>query len=180
MSDPLQCYNISCGKTYQEIENNDQACQYHPGKPYFHDGYKEWTCCKMRSRDFSVFMSFKGCKYLLLQLFNQFIAGIKGTKGRHSNVKPEEPSKPAVIESNSDCSSTVNQNDNNNVNKKSNEPSFIPPDADHEQEIEIFESPKVATAPPVPKTIIICKNCKKEESTLNMAGPCLYHKGVQM
>ncbi|KAH7639505.1 cysteine and histidine rich domain containing protein [Dermatophagoides farinae] len=162
MSGPLQCYNISCGQTYHENENNDLACQYHSGKPYFHDGYKEWTCCKMRSRDFSIFMGFKGC-----------------TKGRHSNVKPEEPAKPpTVIES--ECPSVIQNDDDENVKPKETIEPFVPPDPNYEQEIEIFESVNVASAPPVPKTIMICKNCKNEQSTLNLDGSCLYHKGVQI
>lgn len=93
-------------------------------------------------------------------------------------MKPEEPAKPTDNNESTD-SITIQQNDENEKPKEPIEP-FIPPDANHEQELEIFESSNVASAPPVPKAIIICKNCKNEESTLNMAGPCHYHKGVQM
>ncbi len=64
--DLLQCFNTSCGAQFREVDNGDDACTYHQGKPYFHDGYKEWTCCKMKSRDFTIFMGFKGCKWRYL------------------------------------------------------------------------------------------------------------------
>ncbi|KAJ3675117.1 hypothetical protein LUZ60_004159 [Juncus effusus] len=31
-------------------------------QPYFHDGMKEWSCCKQRSHDFSLFLEIPGCK----------------------------------------------------------------------------------------------------------------------
>lgn len=46
--------------------------------PYFHDAYKGWSCCKKRSVDFTEFLNIKGCEL-----------------GKHSNVKPVEPEKPA-------------------------------------------------------------------------------------
>ncbi|TYI11429.1 hypothetical protein ES332_A09G207100v1 [Gossypium tomentosum] len=30
--------------------------------PIFHDGMKEWSCCKKRSHDFSLFLEIPGCK----------------------------------------------------------------------------------------------------------------------
>ncbi|KAH6804662.1 cysteine and histidine-rich domain-containing protein RAR1, partial [Perilla frutescens var. frutescens] len=30
--------------------------------PRFHDGMKEWSCCKKRSHDFSLFLQIPGCK----------------------------------------------------------------------------------------------------------------------
>ncbi|KAJ1755649.1 hypothetical protein LPJ69_005025, partial [Coemansia sp. RSA 1752] len=38
------------------------ACQYHPGKPDFHEGLKGWTCCKPREHSFDDFMEIKGCQ----------------------------------------------------------------------------------------------------------------------
>lgn len=29
-------------------------------QPIFHDGIKEWSCCKKRSHDFSLFLEIKG------------------------------------------------------------------------------------------------------------------------
>ena len=49
-------------------------CTYHPGAPYFHDAYKGWSCCDLKSTDFTVFLNYPGC-----------------AKGKHNNVKPVEP-----------------------------------------------------------------------------------------
>lgn len=34
------CKNKGCGKTFQEINNNENACEYHPGPAVFHDRVK--------------------------------------------------------------------------------------------------------------------------------------------
>lgn len=54
------------------------ACRHHPGVPFFHDAYKGWSCCNKKSVDFTEFLNIKGCQL-----------------GKHSNVKPIEPEKPA-------------------------------------------------------------------------------------
>ncbi|XP_074657258.1 cysteine and histidine-rich domain-containing protein 1-like [Tubulanus polymorphus] len=72
-----QCYNKGCGKKFDPKVNDANECVHHPGEPYFHDGYKEWTCCKKKSRDFTEFLNSPGC-----------------TTGCHSNEKPPEPEKP--------------------------------------------------------------------------------------
>ncbi|RCV06677.1 hypothetical protein SETIT_1G182100v2 [Setaria italica] len=40
-------------------------------QPLFHDGMKEWSCCKQRSHDFSLFLAIPGC-----------------TTGKHTTEKP--------------------------------------------------------------------------------------------
>ncbi|XP_051579052.1 cysteine and histidine-rich domain-containing protein 1 [Myxocyprinus asiaticus] len=75
----LLCYNRGCGGRFDADKNSDDACQYHPGVPIFHDALKGWSCCKKRTTDFSEFLSIKGC-----------------TRGRHSNEKPQEPLQPEV------------------------------------------------------------------------------------
>ncbi|XP_015782482.1 cysteine and histidine-rich domain-containing protein 1 [Tetranychus urticae] len=72
----LRCYNAACGKTYSELENSDDACTYHSGVPIFHDALKSWSCCSKKSTDFTEFLNFPGC-----------------TRGRHSNVKPQQAVK---------------------------------------------------------------------------------------
>ena len=68
------CYNRGCGKKFNPRNNPEGSCQYHPGAPKFHEGYKGWTCCDKRTTDFTEFLNIPGC-----------------TKGKCSNVKPEEP-----------------------------------------------------------------------------------------
>ncbi|XP_076581158.1 cysteine and histidine-rich domain-containing protein 1 [Chaetodon auriga] len=75
----LLCYNKGCGVKFDADKNEDDACVFHPGVPIFHDALKGWSCCKKRTTDFSEFLSIKGC-----------------TRGRHNNVKPQEPLLPEV------------------------------------------------------------------------------------
>jgi len=73
------CYNRGCGKQYNIRQNsgeNDEACRYHPGDPFFHDAYKGWSCCQNKSTDFTTFLNTPGCSL-----------------GKHSNVKPINPEK---------------------------------------------------------------------------------------
>lgn len=176
-SELLQCYNISCGKKYYETDNHDEACVYHEGKPYFHDGYKEWTCCKMRSRDFTTFMGYKGCMYLFI-LFVQFFGDSLflfvwiGAKGRHNNVRVEEPKQESAPE-------TEQSNGDFKVEVEEEMIPFVPPDSTLVENIKIVESANVSSSQPTSNSII-CKNCKLEESMLDSKSECHYHRGVQV
>uniref|UniRef100_A0A3B3VS52 CHORD domain-containing protein n=1 Tax=Poecilia latipinna TaxID=48699 RepID=A0A3B3VS52_9TELE len=75
----LLCYNKGCGEKFDPDKNKDDSCLFHPGVPIFHDALKGWSCCKKRTTDFSEFLSIKGC-----------------TRGRHNDVKPQEPLRPEV------------------------------------------------------------------------------------
>ncbi|CAF3630023.1 unnamed protein product, partial [Rotaria sordida] len=78
------CYNRGCQKKYTPTNDpaqDDTACQYHPGLPYFHDAYKIWSCCQKKSHDFGAFLSLPGC-----------------TRGPHQPTKPEEPVAPRATE----------------------------------------------------------------------------------
>ncbi|XP_016346341.1 cysteine and histidine-rich domain-containing protein 1-like [Sinocyclocheilus anshuiensis] len=55
----LLCYNRGCGGRFDADKNSDDACQFHPGVPIFHDALKGWSCCKKRTTDFSEFLSIK-------------------------------------------------------------------------------------------------------------------------
>uniref|UniRef100_A0A0D9VGP4 CHORD domain-containing protein n=1 Tax=Leersia perrieri TaxID=77586 RepID=A0A0D9VGP4_9ORYZ len=67
---PVLCQRIGCNATFTDDNNPDGSCQYHPSgvsassfeTPIFHDGMKEWSCCKQRSHDFSLFLDIPGCK----------------------------------------------------------------------------------------------------------------------
>ncbi|KAJ1731633.1 hypothetical protein LPJ61_002435 [Coemansia biformis] len=56
------CTRNGCGQSFEECANDAMACQYHPGKPEFHEGLKGWTCCKPREHSFDDFLSIKGCQ----------------------------------------------------------------------------------------------------------------------
>eukprot|EP00127_Corallochytrium_limacisporum_P005831 Clim_evm12s212 gene=Clim_evmTU12s212 len=78
--DMRRCYNKGCGQEFDESQNSDTSCTYHPGAPFFHDAYKGWSCCEKKSVDFTEFLNIKGC-----------------TKGKHNPEKPlEEPKQPTA------------------------------------------------------------------------------------
>uniref|UniRef100_A0A8C6JQB3 Uncharacterized protein n=1 Tax=Melopsittacus undulatus TaxID=13146 RepID=A0A8C6JQB3_MELUD len=54
------CKNAAC-KTYQGPESNTEVCTFHPGVPVFHEGMKYWSCCGVKTTDFSSFLEQPGC-----------------------------------------------------------------------------------------------------------------------
>ncbi|KAJ2711514.1 hypothetical protein H4R19_003211 [Coemansia spiralis] len=56
------CTHNGCGQSFDAAANDALACQYHPGKPEFHEGLKGWTCCKPRVHSFDDFLELKGCQ----------------------------------------------------------------------------------------------------------------------
>ncbi|KAL0371603.1 UNVERIFIED_CONTAM: Cysteine and histidine-rich domain-containing protein RAR1 [Sesamum calycinum] len=57
----VRCQRIGCDAMFSEDDNPDGSCTYHHA-PIFHDGMKEWSCCKKRSHDFNLFLEIPGCK----------------------------------------------------------------------------------------------------------------------
>ncbi|NXS63140.1 CHRD1 protein, partial [Brachypteracias leptosomus] len=55
------CKNAACKTTYQGPESNTEVCTFHPGVPVFHEGMKYWTCCQVKTMDFSAFLEQPGC-----------------------------------------------------------------------------------------------------------------------
>ncbi|KAK6926338.1 CHORD domain [Dillenia turbinata] len=74
----LRCQRIGCNATFTEDDNPDGSCTFHDS-PIFHDGMKEWSCCKKRSHDFSLFLEIPGCK-----------------TGKHTTEKPILTKPPAA------------------------------------------------------------------------------------
>lgn len=58
----VRCQRIGCDAMFYVDDNPDGSCRYHDSGPIFHDGTKEWSCCKKRSHDFSLFLEIPGCK----------------------------------------------------------------------------------------------------------------------
>ena len=59
------CTNFGCGKRFinDETGNLDGCCQYHEGKPVFHDTYKYWSCCpNKKALDWEEFEAIPKCK----------------------------------------------------------------------------------------------------------------------
>ncbi|XP_059667002.1 cysteine and histidine-rich domain-containing protein RAR1-like [Cornus florida] len=57
----LRCQRNGCDAVFTEDDNPEGSCRYHDS-PLFHDGIKEWSCCKKRSHDFNLFLEIPGCK----------------------------------------------------------------------------------------------------------------------
>ncbi|KFZ68463.1 Cysteine and histidine-rich domain-containing protein 1, partial [Podiceps cristatus] len=55
------CKNATCKAIYQGVESNTEICSFHPGVPVFHEGMKYWSCCGVKTTDFSAFLEQPGC-----------------------------------------------------------------------------------------------------------------------
>ncbi|KAM6960121.1 cysteine and histidine-rich domain-containing protein 1 [Tautogolabrus adspersus] len=56
-----RCKNTGCKTMYQGPETDTEICTHHPGAPVFHEGYKYWSCCCIKTIDFNAFLDQKGC-----------------------------------------------------------------------------------------------------------------------
>mmetsp|Transcript_45879 Transcript_45879/g.146468 ORF Transcript_45879/g.146468 Transcript_45879/m.146468 type:complete len:216 (+) Transcript_45879:133-780(+) len=76
-----RCQRIGCDAFFTDENNPEGGCRYHAGPPVFHDGNKEWSCCKAKSHDFGMFMDLPGC-----------------ATGKHTLEKPPKPVAAAKAE----------------------------------------------------------------------------------
>ncbi|XP_073273797.1 cysteine and histidine-rich domain-containing protein RAR1-like isoform X1 [Primulina huaijiensis] len=176
----LRCQRIGCEALFTEDDNQEDSCTYHDS-PKFHDGMKEWSCCKKRSHDFSLFLALPGCK-----------------TGKHTTEKPVQASiavtpKQPVYET----SATVNSSSKDSCSR-CRQGFFC---SDHGSQARALNS-KVSNSvldapsesnrtlqyaqPPKPKKIVdinqpqICKNkgCGKTfKEKDNHEEACSYHPG---
>ncbi|SCZ97747.1 BZ3500_MvSof-1268-A1-R1_Chr4-3g07424 [Microbotryum saponariae] len=79
------CTRKGCGKTFDESNNTQADCQFHPGAPVFHEGMKSWSCCATTNKPVTA--------------FDEFLALPGCATGTHSSEKPVAPPKPTVVES---------------------------------------------------------------------------------
>ena len=56
-----RCKRHGCLKHYQEADNQEGACHFHPGQPIFHDLKKGWTCCNKIVYDWDEFQKLPTC-----------------------------------------------------------------------------------------------------------------------
>ncbi|XP_028298007.1 cysteine and histidine-rich domain-containing protein 1-like, partial [Gouania willdenowi] len=56
-----RCKNAGCKTVYEGPETDAEVCTHHPGGPVFHEGYKYWSCCCIKTTDFNAFLDQKGC-----------------------------------------------------------------------------------------------------------------------
>ncbi|KAM9836844.1 cysteine and histidine-rich domain-containing protein 1 [Aulostomus maculatus] len=73
-----RCKNAGCKTVYQGPETDLEVCTHHPGGPVFHEGYKYWSCCCIKTIDFNAFLDQKGC-----------------TTGKHRWVQTQDKKKVA-------------------------------------------------------------------------------------
>ncbi|KAL3524199.1 hypothetical protein ACH5RR_017033 [Cinchona calisaya] len=102
----LRCQSIGCAAVFSEDDNPDDSCTYHDA-PIFHDGIKEWSCCKKRSHDFSSFLEIPGSIRTMLQArklvqgVDGFLCSDHGSQGRDLNSKATNTVGVASSESDS-------------------------------------------------------------------------------
>ena len=139
MENELKCMKPGCGKKYTEESNSDTACNFHEGKPIFHDVKKGWTCCNKLVYDWDEFTKLVGC-----------------SSGRHSNVKQQEAQQ--FFKSN-----TV-LNAQKGIDNQPNTPVQTMPTKvatksieDHEKEQKIKEEEKRKAEAEKPKVLIVNK-----------------------
>ncbi|WWD16509.1 hypothetical protein CI109_100936 [Kwoniella shandongensis] len=75
-----KCTHQGCGKDFEESDNAEGSCSYHPGGPVFHEGLKSWSCCKEVNKpvlEFDAFMAIPPC-----------------ATGTHTSTLPLKPSAP--------------------------------------------------------------------------------------
>ncbi|KAL7419563.1 hypothetical protein Q5752_005474 [Cryptotrichosporon argae] len=59
-----KCTHHGCGQVFDESDNAEGSCAYHPGGPVFHEGLKSWSCCQEINRpvmEFDAFMALPTC-----------------------------------------------------------------------------------------------------------------------
>ncbi|TNM93676.1 hypothetical protein fugu_001852 [Takifugu bimaculatus] len=56
-----RCKNTGCKTVYEGPDTDMEVCKHHPGGPVFHEGYKFWSCCCIKTTDFNAFLDQKGC-----------------------------------------------------------------------------------------------------------------------
>ena len=58
-----QCKRPNCKNRYKGEESDGVPCNYCPGEPVFHEGFKYWSCCDgKKTLDFDEFLNLPGCK----------------------------------------------------------------------------------------------------------------------
>ncbi|KRX08230.1 hypothetical protein PPERSA_07710 [Pseudocohnilembus persalinus] len=163
----LKCVRNGCGKKYQENENNGQACNFHPGKPIFHDLKKGWTCCNQIVYDWDEFEKIPKC-----------------ATGEHTNIKTDANLKGQDQFFKSD---TVSNADNAQKKHEEKEKVKINKISDYNKKVEEKQKEKEDQEPSKVQEIVVLANgnykcinkgCQKEfDPKENQDTSCNYHSG---
>ncbi|OMH80761.1 Cysteine and histidine-rich domain-containing protein 1 [Zancudomyces culisetae] len=173
------CAHSGCKREFSAEENNATACQYHPGTPVFHEGFKSWSCCNKKRASFEEFMAEPGCTLGFHEIEPE------NTKG--SKVKLETPEKHDEIQ-------VMKESDKRKINKK--DESYKTSDLSKEfTNIKVDDGEKVEKTPVLeedpedaeiaPGTCCRRKGCGKSFIDNNTSRDpssqdsiCIYHSGV--
>ena len=129
-----------CGKKYTEEANTDTSCNFHDGKPIFHDVKKGWTCCNKLVYDWDEFTALVGCK-----------------SGAHSNVKSQEAQqffKSSTVEN---AQKGIDNNPNKPIVQSMPTPVATKSIDEYEKEQKIKEDEKKKAEAEKPKVLIVNK-----------------------
>lgn len=162
MEEKKKCTRRGCLKDFTDAENSETACQYHPGKPKFHDTKKGWDCCNKLAYDWDEFQKIPGC-----------------CTGTHTNIKEDVTFWQ---------SQTVN-NAKAGIEKTPNQPVAAPrsidqfnKEQDEKKKVAEGSQPVIEKKPfitPGGKHKCINKGCNKEyDPAENAEGICKYHPGA--
>ncbi|RIA82424.1 HSP20-like chaperone [Glomus cerebriforme] len=168
------CVHKGCEKSYDEKENNDQACLYHPLPPIFHEGLKGWQCCQRRVTTFDEFLTIAGC-----------------TRGRHTDQvtkPPENATTTSEIENLTPASKVATRVENGveiydsspKISYTQTTPKTVTEPALVEKEPEEDD----LSIPVSPGTTCKRSSCDKkyvDDTTSRGEGPdaeCIYHSGT--
>jgi hypothetical protein len=160
-----KCGRFGCGKTYTDVENVENCCQFHPGQPIFHEGYKKWSCCsRTGSTDFDEFLKEPGCAF-----------------GFHSD---EAPKKPAFVRQEKGDSKLVSASEEKEVYKTSAvmPPTTtipVPPPPSVPKVEEVVEEDDPPDAVIAVGTACVRNGCKKTyQNESSRTETCCHHPGV--
>lgn len=131
-----KCMRPGCGKKYFEAENNETSCNFHDGKPIFHDVKKGWTCCNKLVYDWDEFSKLVGCK-----------------QGKHSDVKQEAQFFKSNTVSNAQAGIEKANKANGNINNP--QPVVTKTIEEHEREQKLKEEERKKLESEKPKVLVV-------------------------
>lgn len=130
-----KCLRPGCGKKYFEETNTETSCNFHDGKPIFHDVKKGWTCCNKLVYDWDEFTKLVGCK-----------------SGKHCEIKQEAQFFKSNAVSNAQAGiDRANLNGNKNLNSPAPTKSI----EEHEKEQKLKEEAKKKAEEEKPKILVV-------------------------
>lgn len=133
-----KCLRPGCGKKYFEESNSETSCNFHDGKPIFHDVKKGWTCCNKIVYDWDEFTKIVGCQ-----------------SGKHCDVKQEAQFFKSNTVSNAQAGIEKSNTNGGKINPIQTPTKSI---EEHEREQKAKEEAKKKLEEKKPKTLVVSRN----------------------